>query len=639
MFFNSLLKYLDTVGDQLTDNDTNLESMHLFILVLSLNAGLFLSPFQQADTSSTITASPTIDEVTVYLQGAQITHHSDIDIPEGRHTIVFTGLNANINSQNTTVGFGRDSSVNILAVNHNTRRIENRDSSEVINRLLSEKNRINHLIRDVQVELDVINYEQAMLSQNRQPKDSDAEALRELLSLHRERVRALRTESGVSSDSLKGLQNRLGDINQTLSQPGYQTHFTEGELTILVENGQAQSVEATISYPIDDAGWMPEYDLHVDAAGEPLRGRLNASVYNNSMQPWNDVRMILSTQAPGRGIDLPAISPWFLDYIRPGFSERGSNPDLSSAMQLTGTITDAETGDPLPGANVRVQDMQAGTTAGRDGRYSFFAPAGSARLIVNYIGYRAETVPIRGTVMDIRLQPDMVALDEVVVSGYSGEEDFFKLSAPPSTREEQMVSREFAIRDHQTVLSDGKTHRITVEESTTSADFAYLAIPKIRKGAVLKADIEEWSSLFPLPGTAMLHLEGTYVGQTYINPSTVADTLQMSFGQDDAIVVSRTKQSDQSDRSFFRNRVTRTISHEISVRNTKPGPIEIEITDQIPVSMRDDIEVTATELSDGEVAEDTGIVNWTLQIPAGETRSLMIAYEVRHPSGHRVYLE
>jgi hypothetical protein len=137
----------------------------------------------------------------------------------------------------------------------------------------------------------------------------------------------------------------------------------------------------------------------------------------------------------------------------------------------------------------------------------------------------------------------------------------------------------------------------------------------------------------------MLHLEGTYVGQTYIDPSIVSDTLQVSFGKDDAIAVTRTKQSDESDKSFFGNRVTRTISHEISVRNTKPSPIDLEIKDHIPVSMRDDIEVGVLELSDGELDEDTGIVTWSLQIPAGETRSVIISYDVRHPSDRSVYLD
>jgi len=202
-----------------------------------------------------------------------------------------------------------------------------------------------------------------------------------------------------------------------------------------------------------------------------------------------------------------------------------------------------------------------------------------------------------------------------------------------------MVSREFMIRDKQTILSDGNTERILIEENTVESDLSYLTIPKIKPDAVLKADIDEWETLFPLPGTAMLHLEGTYVGQTYINPSIVSDTLQVSFGKDDAISVVRTKLSDESDKSFFRNRVTRTISHEISIRNTKPSSIDLEIMDQVPISMRDDIEVTISELTGGELEEDTGIVTWNLQIPPGETRSVVISYEVQYPSGRSVYLD
>lgn len=71
----------------------------------------------------------------------------------------------------------------------------------------------------------------------------------------------------------------------------------------------------------------------------------------------------------------------------------------------------------------------------------------------------------------------------------------------------------------------------------------------------------------------------------------------------------------------------------------KPSPIDLEIKDQIPVSMRDDIEVSVLELSDGELDEETAIVTWSLQIPAGETLSVLISYDVSHSSGGSVYLD
>src|SRR6056297_16732 len=616
--------------------------MQFILLILTLHAGFLNHSANQTQTAdSTIIASPLIEEVTVYLRGAQLTHRTTVDIPEGSHEIVFTNLNSEIDSRRATVGFdgGEDGALEVLSVNHRTQQIRNPNNRDEIERLLAERSDIEEHINGLQIDLNVNSYEQQMLRENLNPERADAQSLRQLLELHRERIRAIEMNNGELSDSLQTLRSRLNEINQTLRQPDFQPEITVGELIVEVEASQPITTETHISYPIDAAGWTPEYDLHVDAAGEPVRGRLSASLYNNSRQEWRDVDLILSTQTPQAGTDIPELYPWFLDFVNQRNALRESGPALTSSTQLSGTVTDAQTGEPLAGANVRVLNMQAGTATDRSGRYSFLAPEGSRSLVVNYIGYQSASSPINGTVIDFRLQPGVMNLEEVVVSAYGTSADMMRAKAPPSTRSEQMVSREFMIRDKQTILSDGNTERILIEENAVESDLSYLTIPKIKPDAVLKADIDEWETLFPLPGTAMLHLEGTYVGQTYINPSIVSDTLQVSFGKDDAISVVRTKLSDESDKSFFRNRVTRTISHEISIRNTKPSSIDLEIMDQVPISMRDDIEVTISELTGGELEEDTGIVTWNLQIPPGETRSVVISYEVQYPSGRSVYLD
>jgi uncharacterized protein (UPF0335 family) len=616
--------------------------MQLILLLLGLNAGLLnLAADQTQSANSQITSEPSIEEVTVYLQGAQITHRSTVEIPEGRHTLVFTGLNSEVDSRRASVGFdgeGREG-LEVVSVNHRTQQIRNPNNRDEIERLLSERSDIEAEINDLQTDLDVNSYEQQMLRENLNPERADAQSLRQLLELHRERIRSIEVNNRVLSDSLQTLRSRMNEINQTLRQSEFQPEITVGELLVVVQADQPVSAATHISYPIDAAGWTPEYDLHVDAAGEPVRGKLSASLYNNSRQPWNNVDLILSTQSPQAGTDIPELYPWFLDFVNQRNSLRESGPALSSSTQLSGTVTDARTGEPIAGANVRVLNMQAGTATDRNGRYSFLAPEGSRSLVVNYVGYQSASSPINGTVIDFRLQPGVPNLNEVVVTAYGTSADMMRAKAPPSTRNEQMVSREFEIRDKQTVLSDGNVQRISIEENSVESDLSYLTIPKIKPDAVLKADIDEWETLFPLPGTAMLHLEGTYVGQTYIDPSIVSDTLQVSFGKDDAIAVTRTKLSDESDKSFFRNRVTRTISHEISVRNTKLTSIDLEIMDQVPISMRDDIEVSIAELTGGELEEDTGIVTWDLQIPPGETRSVVISYEVQYPSGRSIYLD
>jgi len=98
-------------------------------------------------------------------------------------------------------------------------------------------------------------------------------------------------------------------------------------------------------------------------------------------------------------------------------------PGLAWAQQgtITGTITEAETGDPLPGATVQALDMGTGAAADAEGSYSLRVPSGEQTIRVSFVGYQAEertvNVPAGGTArVNFQLQTAEAQLDEVVVS-------------------------------------------------------------------------------------------------------------------------------------------------------------------------------------------------------------------------------
>jgi hypothetical protein len=93
------------------------------------------------------------------------------------------------------------------------------------------------------------------------------------------------------------------------------------------------------------------------------------------------------------------------------------------AGRIVGRVLDAETGRPLPGAQLRVQGTRAGGLAGIDGRYILTGvPAGEQTLVVSFIGYAAKTVTnIRvqagePATVDFALHSAAVALEEITVS-------------------------------------------------------------------------------------------------------------------------------------------------------------------------------------------------------------------------------
>ncbi|MCB2204932.1 DUF5686 and carboxypeptidase regulatory-like domain-containing protein [bacterium] len=68
-----------------------------------------------------------------------------------------------------------------------------------------------------------------------------------------------------------------------------------------------------------------------------------------------------------------------------------STPLLHAQQRISGTVTDAASGEALQFANVWVKERSTGTTTDRNGRYTLVLPAGSHTLVVSYIGYQSST--------------------------------------------------------------------------------------------------------------------------------------------------------------------------------------------------------------------------------------------------------
>ena len=95
-----------------------------------------------------------------------------------------------------------------------------------------------------------------------------------------------------------------------------------------------------------------------------------------------------------------------------------------SQTHINGLITDATTGEALPGATIEVQGTGEHLTSGNDGRFTFSAPSGTnISIVVSYIGYRTKEIthdPEAGD-LQIALEPVVSMLEQTVVTGTRGQ--------------------------------------------------------------------------------------------------------------------------------------------------------------------------------------------------------------------------
>jgi TonB-linked SusC/RagA family outer membrane protein len=88
-------------------------------------------------------------------------------------------------------------------------------------------------------------------------------------------------------------------------------------------------------------------------------------------------------------------------------------------ITVTGKVTDASTGQPMPGVNVVVKGTNIGALTGLDGNYTLAVPDQNASLLFSFIGYETqEQIVSARTTINVALSPSTMALDEVIVTGY-----------------------------------------------------------------------------------------------------------------------------------------------------------------------------------------------------------------------------
>ena len=101
---------------------------------------------------------------------------------------------------------------------------------------------------------------------------------------------------------------------------------------------------------------------------------------------------------------------------------------LTSAMfaqdrLVSGKITDAQDGQPLPGVNVLIKGTNEGTVTDFDGNYKINVQDGAV-LVFSFVGFTTQEVIVGAqSVIDISLSTDIKSLQEVVVVGYGTQDE------------------------------------------------------------------------------------------------------------------------------------------------------------------------------------------------------------------------
>ena len=232
-----------------------------------------------------------------------------------------------------------------------------------------------------------------------------------------------------------------------------------------------------------------------------------------------------------------------------------------------------------------------------------------------------------------QLSESEMQLDEVQVQGAQVASYNKKASNASNytTVNQGQTNTIFEIALPYSIPSSNKQVNVKVQKWDLPASYRYYAVPRLDPDAYLQARITGWEDLSLLGGDVNIFFEGTYVGQSYLNPTILSDTLDISLGKDKNIVIKRKKIKDKNSSAILGSTKKMNIAWSIEVKNNKSDAIHLVIEDQIPLSNRKDVEVILGDKSGASLNDKTGFLTWDFMLDSKKGKDFDFNYSIKYP--------
>jgi hypothetical protein len=587
-----------------------------------------------------------ITDVTVFLSGAQVSESGKTTLAPGYTELVITGLSPYLNTNSLQVkGLGN---FTVLSVNPRKNYLAKTKQDEKIDSLQNVLEKLNDKMTADRSRLEVLSEKQSVLNQN---KDMSRNAnislaqLKSAIEFFDDELTKIKTEEVALRKKAVADQKHKTDVENQLNALQSKTKEPVSEVVVRVQAESTVAANFELTYLVSNAGWYPKYDIRLENIQQPLSLIYKAEVYQNTGVDWDRVKLVFSNGNPNKSSVSPDLEPWKLNYARNTIYKRNRGNGIATGM-VSGTVYD-QNNNPLPGANIIVVGTNIGTQTDYDGYYSLTLPNAATALSFSYLGFESRQVPISGEEINIKLQESNVVLEEAVI-GYSTSRklegrtkgvQIEKANTLITEFTETQTTVEIAVEQPYSIKSGGDKRMVDLRDYIINAEYNYIAIPKLDKEAFLMARITDWGQYNLLEGEANLYFEKGFVGRTILDANALSDTLEISLGRDQNIVIARNKEEEFSKKRTLGSNKIESRGYKISVRNKKASAINLTIYDQIPVSVVSDITVTPGNLSGAQFDAQTGELKWIFTLPSQEQKDILFDYEVKYPKREKLILD
>jgi uncharacterized protein (TIGR02231 family) len=519
-----------------------------------------------------------IDKITVFINGAEIVSSAQVNLIKGKNEIAFIGISPFINPQ--TIQLEGDD-LTILAISQQMDYLTEQEKDSEIEKLVVQKKSLEEKIKNERMYVKILEREMEILLSNKSIGGENGfktEDLKLAMDYYRQKLTEIEQSKSNREKSIMDLSEDLAKILQQLSE--LQSNNGKQTLKILatVQSEKAMSDKMILKYLVNNAGWYPTYDVRVESVEKPILVSYKANIYQNTGVDWKGVNLTVSSGNPNLSNISPQLNPWYLGFYQPNYQQLyRTNQNISVSEDL----------------------------AGEEEEYA----------ITDEIVYEKARSPKEG-----KSKKDAKNLVSV-------------------TQITSQTSFAYQINVPYDIPANGKATAVEMIAHEVPAKYVYSTAPKLLENAFLVAQITDWGKYNFLQGEANLYLEDKYIGRSMLNTQMAVDTLNISLGRDESIMVKRTRMRDFEEKKFFGTKRKEQRVWEITLKNTKKEKVTLQVQDQIPVSSNEAIQIEAQDIGGATYDKEKGILTWNITLQPNESKKLTFKYTVEYPKNKMVEIE
>jgi hypothetical protein len=182
------------------------------------------------------------------------------------------------------------------------------------------------------------------------------------------------------------------------------------------------------------------------------------------------------------------------------------------------------------------------------------------------------------------------------------------------------------------VPSDGRPYRVPTLSMETKAERSLVAYPELARAALVRVEQTNTGSAPLLAGPVDLVRESGFVGRTRIPLITSGERFELGFGPDPHLRLRREVEAVDEEAGLLPSSyVGRSHRVRVHVSNLDDHPRELDVTERIPVSEIEKVEVHFDEkhTTPRAAPDRDGFVRWHVALPARGRATLELRYVVR----------